>query len=192
MSVWMTFSRALEPQPPHKDPTQVFPAKSRCHSNLPPWLLTQKKKWVIGHKVSASLNPLLISLRGLRQGCDCTAKLELAGGTSTATVTSRRAQAWGSLLGSKHRENNNHTHCHHCLPYTWAGFRQKHVCTLTHTTVTQPGCSQDIWLLFLLLSSLPERVKPHKHTHLQPYIKYVLEHSSTPLVILHQMRLFLS
>lgn len=69
---------------------------------------TQNNKWVIGHKVSASLNPLLISLWGLRQSSGCSMKLAADGGM--AVVTGRQAaQAWGCLLGSKQRKYNNHT-----------------------------------------------------------------------------------
>lgn len=124
-------------QPPTSPPRPhpVLPSQVKM-SIQPATPASQKKKWAIGHKVSASLNPLLISLRGLRQDSGCNAKLKLAADGSMAAVTGRRAlQAWGSLLGSKYRENNNSTHCHHCLHYTWAGLRQKHVCAqvATHT-----------------------------------------------------------
>lgn len=67
---------------------------------------------------SVSLNPLLISLWGRRQGSGCSAAQKPAAWPQAAGRAGGRRRPWGSLLGSKLRENNNHTHCHHCLHYT--------------------------------------------------------------------------
>lgn len=92
-----------------RGPTRLLSAKTRRRPTLPLHApRTQNNKWVIGHKVSGSPNPLLISLWGLRQCSGCSA--ELAAGGGMAVVTGRQAvQAWGCLLGSKQRKYNNHT-----------------------------------------------------------------------------------
>lgn len=181
-----TTSQCLAPRPhptlPSQDETPPHPATLRFSHT--------KNKWVIGHKVSASPNPLLISLWGLRQRSGCSVKLAADG--RMAAVTGRQAvQAWGCLLGSQQRKYNNHT-----LPPLFAlhlsgilvspALCRKYVCAHvpTHTGLS---CNQIVlWTYACSFSPCSPHGKAHTHTntHLYAYIKHVLEHSSTPLVIL--------
>ena len=98
---------------------QAPPSSSQPLSH-PTLLSHTKNKWVIGHKVSARFNPLLISLWGLRQGSGCS--VELAADGRRAALTGRQRRP-GGVYWDPSKENTITTHCHHCLPYTWAGFR---------------------------------------------------------------------
>lgn len=161
-----TWLAALPLSIPSPGPTQLFPAKSRL--NPTPRFSHTKNKWVIGHKVSASPNPLLISLWGLRQGSGCRAKL--AADVRMAAVTGRQRRP-GGLYWDPSKENTITTHCHHCLPFTWAGFRlpqhtAESVCEHTRPN-TQSSCNQIALWTYACSFSLcfPHVVADaHKHT----------------------------